>query len=576
MSPVPNHARIVTDVAAAHPELLTRNTHPSCAEFLQRVIAALPPNEPWGYVAKSPGENGFTFANGVRVAIDVIAWRDPYTQIDVLANSGANDDSDPNTSGPARPDWRPIDPSVYRPGNVWVDPATVPPLTEPGPNPGQVCLLGASWFWLMAGLKFWPDQVKQNLDWLAANMPIDYARVLAVVGGDTFVAPDGSRADPWEQAGAWLSWPDHGALIERVTDLLFDYGIKTEWTLIGGLGQIPRDVDQDRMVDHVVAHLRGREHKLQLVEIMNEYHVNGGGNITRLHRLARRVRSGGLSSVDLSLSSPNCGESAERIAAEVEALYRNFPEANAITPHWDRQDHVAPPLGSWAPSRRYSNEPRGPGASAGGNVTDPATLARDYQSAIGAGYVGYVFHSDWGIWDRHLHPAFVSDIKGVTANVWEIENMQGIAPALSEVRRTMGDGPTPPRPPRSRDALTSGESLRGDEALVSPNGRYQLLYQLDGNLVIYGSEGPTWWSATDGESVGSLDMQGDGNLVLYDEQGRPLRATRTDGNPGAMVQLQDDGNLVVYADPHGPNAGTPLRAVTNGFYRVSGAGAGLA
>ena len=79
MSPVANHVRIVNDVAAAHPELLTRNTRASCAELLQWVIAALPRNEPWGYVAKSAGENGYTFSNGVRVAIDVIAWRDPYT-----------------------------------------------------------------------------------------------------------------------------------------------------------------------------------------------------------------------------------------------------------------------------------------------------------------------------------------------------------------------------------------------------------------------------------------------------------------------------------------------------------------
>ena len=66
---VPNHAQIVRDVAAAHPELLTPNTSASCAEFLQWVIAALPRNEPWGYVSKSSGENGYTFPNGVRVAI---------------------------------------------------------------------------------------------------------------------------------------------------------------------------------------------------------------------------------------------------------------------------------------------------------------------------------------------------------------------------------------------------------------------------------------------------------------------------------------------------------------------------
>ena len=41
-------------------------------------------------------------------------------------------------------------------------------------------------------------------------------------------------------------------------------------------------------------------------------------------------------------------------------------------------------------------------------------------------------------------------------------------------------------------------------------------------------------------------MQTDGNLVLYDTSGQPHWASKTQGNPGAFLNVQDDGNLVVY------------------------------
>ena len=45
-------------------------------------------------------------------------------------------------------------------------------------------------------------------------------------------------------------------------------------------------------------------------------------------------------------------------------------------------------------------------------------------------------------------------------------------------------------------------------------------------------------------------MQGDGNFVVYDiEDGAwvPVWSTHTDGNPGAYLNVQDDGNMVIYS-----------------------------
>ncbi|MBC7922538.1 MAG: hypothetical protein H7Z75_15770 [Ferruginibacter sp.] len=41
-------------------------------------------------------------------------------------------------------------------------------------------------------------------------------------------------------------------------------------------------------------------------------------------------------------------------------------------------------------------------------------------------------------------------------------------------------------------------------------------------------------------------MQGDGNLVLYDDDNIPYWSSGTYQYPGAFLILQNDGNLVIY------------------------------
>jgi hypothetical protein len=74
--------------------------------------------------------------------------------------------------------------------------------------------------------------------------------------------------------------------------------------------------------------------------------------------------------------------------------------------------------------------------------------------------------------------------------------------------------------------------------------------QGDGNLVLYrNSDGkPLWATGTTGGS--RAIMQGDGNLVVYTSSGVPVWASNTVGNDGAIVQLQNDGNLVIYKGPN--------------------------
>lgn len=128
----PNRSDVVKGVDAAYPHLLQTNTHEANAEFLCRVVAAMP--EEWGFISKSAGENGVEIG-GVRVSHDVIRHAASGRQVDIISGAG-------NHPSPGGPSWGPIDPAHYRPSNVPVGASicgggipTPPPTPTPTPTP---------------------------------------------------------------------------------------------------------------------------------------------------------------------------------------------------------------------------------------------------------------------------------------------------------------------------------------------------------------------------------------------------------------------------------------------------------
>jgi hypothetical protein len=120
-----------------------------------------------------------------------------------------------------------------------------------------------------------------------------------------------------------------------------------------------------------------------------------------------------------------------------------------------------------------------------------------------------------------------------------------MTPVLYEVLTThMGVAPRGSSPAGSR--LTAGQQLSPGQELRSPDARYRLTYQTDGNLVVYRADGaPIWWTGTLG-APGRAAMQPDGNFVVYDAGGTPRWHTYTFGNVGAYLSMQNNGAIVVY------------------------------
>jgi hypothetical protein len=102
-------------------------------------------------------------------------------------------------------------------------------------------------------------------------------------------------------------------------------------------------------------------------------------------------------------------------------------------------------------------------------------------------------------------------------------------------------------PPPNCGTLTANQSLGSNQSLVSCDGRFNLIMQSDGNLVLYMGSTPLWASNTVNSGATKAIIQGDGNFVLYTSAGSPVWASNTAGNSGARLTLQNDGNLIVYS-----------------------------
>lgn len=96
--------------------------------------------------------------------------------------------------------------------------------------------------------------------------------------------------------------------------------------------------------------------------------------------------------------------------------------------------------------------------------------------------------------------------------------------------------------------LAPGKALGVNESVTSCDGRFTLIQQDDGNLVLYmNGVGALWATGTDKTAATVTVMQEDGNLVVYTGEGKPLWDSHTWGNDGAWLAVQDDGNLVIYS-----------------------------
>jgi len=133
-------------------------------------------------------------------------------------------------------------------------------------------------------------------------------------------------------------------------------------------------------------------------------------------------------------------------------------------------------------------------------------------------------------------------------------------------RRTGNEGSSPQyHIPVKQGTFRHNTSFVKNQRYCSEDNRYCMVFQEDGNLVVYkmmsqNSFKAIWNTHTNGRAIKSCVFQQDGNLVMYDYTGKAVWNSNTDArnrkltfNDAAAnlpwqswMTLQNDGNLVLY------------------------------
>lgn len=125
--------------------------------------------------------------------------------------------------------------------------------------------------------------------------------------------------------------------------------------------------------------------------------------------------------------------------------------------------------------------------------------------------------------------------------------------------------------------LNLGQSLLPGQSLISANRNYRLIYQPDGNLVLYRNRDnfPLWSTKTYNQPAGKCIMQSDGNFVMYKPNGEAIWASIKNWNVpdpcrGQFLIMQDDGNAVIYDGNNVPmwSSGTYLEAINDNLHGI--------
>ncbi len=145
--------------------------------------------------------------------------------------------------------------------------------------------------------------------------------------------------------------------------------------------------------------------------------------------------------------------------------------------------------------------------------------------------------------------------------------LQSIAQTPPPIRRKPGTQGSSPQYyiPVKQGMFRHNTSFVKNQRYYSEDNRYCMVFQEDGNLVVYKMTSQTsykaiWNTHTNGKAVKSCVFQQDGNLVMYDYTGKAVWNSNTDArnrkltyNDAAAsmpwqswMTLQNDGNLVVY------------------------------
>lgn len=122
-----------------------------------------------------------------------------------------------------------------------------------------------------------------------------------------------------------------------------------------------------------------------------------------------------------------------------------------------------------------------------------------------------------------------------------------VGPQTKVVLDNPDAAPTTPTPGQ----LDPGGQITSGTQIASPDGKFVLQMQEDGNLVLRASGNvPLGDTHTEGNNGAIAVMQTDGNFVIRAPGNVPVWSSGTAGHTGTVLQVQDDGGVVLYGPGH--------------------------
>lgn len=292
-------------------------------------------------------------------------------------------------------------------------------------------MIGCSMFPIMGMVKTELDRLKRNLEFFKEKFNGDYIRWFYTVGGDLF-----DDFDPWSEIGSFFNDPRHGEIFLKSLDLLKEFELKSHLVLVGSHSQANTEEKELAIVDRCGFYIRGRLSEFVLVEMRNEYLINGGTS-TNCRNMARAFRARVGNSFPITLSSLDSvmGGNADIsvVRAEYSKLYGGDSGANCLTIHNTRPEPIWNPLSLRERLELtediWDSEARGPGASAGGDVSNPEVFRTDLSNAKAGNAKGIVFHSRPGVWFGKCNSHWPGENN--PANIYDIPGIENIASVYS-------------------------------------------------------------------------------------------------------------------------------------------------
>ncbi len=462
----------------------------------------------------------------------------------------------------------------------------LPPLPEPRTgrvdleghalqdDDGEFTGLGVTYFQALRRTKYDRARYRNDLDFLARN-GVDYIRTLSMVGWYDYweskeIAPHTFQN---ENGTTIQGWGDYWQQFRDMIDIAYDeFGIRTQVTIFADAQLMPDETDRINHMDGVLSNIQGREEKVVMLEVANEYWQNGfpdPDGIENVRDFGQYLND--RTEVLVAISSTFGGTNSSLVQ-----MYQGSA-ADIATEHFTRTNDTVE--GGWLPVRApfrinsvssvppvSSNEPIGPGSSVN-TENDPIKLVSATAYAWMSGLPMYVFHSNAGVLGntqfetmagitnlRHVQELLPGDI----ANWQRTEGKDTISPFTNYANGVANRWWTEVSNPTS-GAVRHIANVRGDEFYTLPIGI------LGGGLQLQARQNMTIqvFNPLDGTVV--LEAMPAANEHLTLDQGPEaylIRGNFADGGPARIdLDVLDNPHGLVHRQP--ADGGTIAASITD-------------